>query len=118
MAMSRNPILSRSAINELFALSKIASGHEVAGLLLENAAGEQRIERAPNLHSELGHVEIPGWWIDRMLVRQSYPGFQPVALFHSHVSSLELSETDRVSLNKFPLPWIVLMVKDGQFDGW
>jgi proteasome lid subunit RPN8/RPN11 len=114
--MPRDLILSRSAINELFALTKVARGLEVAGLLLENAAGEQRIQRAPNLHSEPGNIEIPRWWIDRMLVRQSPPGFRPVAFFHSHVSSLELSETDRASLDNFPLPWIVLMVKDGQLE--
>lgn len=111
-----NPILSRAVISELFALITATRGLEVAGLLLENTAGEQRIQRAPNLHSEPGNVEIPRWWIDRMLARQSFPGFWPVAFFHSHVSSVELSETDRVSLHNFPLPWIVLIAKDGQLD--
>ena len=111
-----NPILSRPVIRELFALIMAARGLEVAGLLLENSSGEQRIQRAPNLNSEPGNVEIPRWWIDKMLARQSFHGFHPVAFFHSHVSSMELGETDRASLHNFPLPWIVLMTKDGQLD--
>ena len=109
-----SPILSRAVICELFALIMAARGLEVAGLLLENSSGEQRIQRAPNLNSEPGNVEIPRWWIERMLARQSFHGFRPVAFFHSHVSSMELSETDRASLHNFPLPWIVLMAQDGQ----
>jgi proteasome lid subunit RPN8/RPN11 len=110
--MSGVPIFSPAITRELMQLIVAARGLEVAGLLWENSAGEQRIQRAPNLHSEPGNVEIPGWWLERLLSRQDRSGFCPVAFFHSHTSSLDLSETDRASQRRMSLPWIVLMVTD------
>jgi proteasome lid subunit RPN8/RPN11 len=112
--MREESMLSTAVTGELKRMITTARGLEVAGLLLENPAGEQRIQRAPNLQSEPGHVEIPRWWLDRMLGRQDCAGFRPIAFFHTHVLSLELSETDRASLDNAVLPWIVLMVNDGQ----
>lgn len=114
--MRGEPSLSRAVTVEFLRLIRAARGLEVAGLLLENSAGEQRIQRAPNLHSEPGNVEVPRWWFDRMLARQDCSGFRPVAFFHSHVSSLELSETDRASMSTLSLPWIVLMMRSGQLS--
>jgi proteasome lid subunit RPN8/RPN11 len=105
-------IFRPEVIDELVQLIKAARGLEVAGLVLEDCAGGQRIQRAPNLHTEPGNVEIPRWWFDRMLTRQDGSGFHPIAFFHSHVSSLELSEIDRATMRRLPLPWIVLLLKD------
>jgi len=109
-------ILAQPVVGELLCMIAAAHGLEVAGLLMENDDGEQRIQRAPNLHNEPGNVEIPRWWFDRMLARRDRSGFRPVAFFHSHLSSLELSELDRTSLRNFPLPWIVLLARDGELS--
>ena len=91
-----------------------ARGRDIRGLLLEDPAGEQRIQLAPNLVSEPGAAEVPGWWLERALRRRDPEGFRPVAFFHSHVSSLEPSETDCASMQGSSLPWIVLLVREGQ----
>ena len=106
--------LTDVATRDLLRLIAAARGLEVAGLLLGNAVGEQRILRAPNLQGEPGNVEIPRWWLDKMLSRRDHSGFRPIAFFHSHNSTLELSETDRGSLPSVPLPWVVLVARDGQ----
>lgn len=107
-------LLSATLIDELGRAILAARGHEIAGILLEDPAGEQRILLAPNLLSEPGAGEIPRWWLDRNLRRRDPAGLRPIAFFHSHVSSLEPSETDCVSMRGFSLPWIVLLVREGQ----
>jgi proteasome lid subunit RPN8/RPN11 len=57
---------------------------------------------------------VPRWWLDRMLRRRDQSGYRPVAFIHSHVSSLDLSETDRASRQGFPLPWIIIRLEAGR----
>lgn len=114
MARVGKPRLRPVVARELLQLVTAAHGFEVAGLLLENATGEQRIQRAPNLAREPGEAEVPRWWLDRTLARRDGAGFHPVAFFHSHRSSLEMSATDRESARTMSLPWIVLAVREGE----
>jgi len=107
-------VLAPAVAHEFLRWIAAARGLEIAGLLLENSAGEQRVQRAPNLAREPGEAEVPGWWLDRALARRDGSGFRPVAFFHSHESSLELSETDRASARTMSIPWIVLAVRDGK----
>ena len=106
--------LSPTAATQLERSIAAARGREIAGLLLENSAQEQRIQLAPNLRADAGRVEIPRWWFDRRLERRDASGFRPVAFFHSHVSSLELSDADRASMRSLPLPWIVVLLKNSR----
>jgi proteasome lid subunit RPN8/RPN11 len=114
MAMFGKPVLAPAIANDLLRLIVAARGLEVAGVLLENEFGEQRIRRAPNLAREPGEAEVPRWWLDRTLARRDGAGFHPVAFFHSHRSSLEMSATDLESARTISLPWIVLAVRDGK----
>jgi proteasome lid subunit RPN8/RPN11 len=88
-----------------------ARGREIAGLLLDGPSGKQRIQLAPNLLSEPGVVEVPRWWMARMLRRRYTSDFRPVAFFHSHISSLQPSETDRASMRRSPLPWLIVRIQ-------
>jgi proteasome lid subunit RPN8/RPN11 len=112
--MPGKPVLAPAVTHEFLRWIAAARGLEVAGLLLENAAGEQRIQRAPNLAGEPGEAEVPRWWLDRRLALRDGAGFRPVAFFHSHRSSLEMSATDRESARTVSLPWIVLAVREGE----
>ena len=105
---------SLEVIRELERALAIAGACEIAGLLFEDSAGKQRIQLAPNLLSEPGAFEVPRWWLERMLRRRDSSGYRPIAFLHSHVSSLEPSETDRASMQGFPLPWIILRLQAGQ----
>jgi proteasome lid subunit RPN8/RPN11 len=107
---------SSHVIAELERALRLARGREIAGLLLEDPAGDQRLRLAPNLVSEPGAIEVPRWWLERMLRRREPSEYRPVAFLHSHVSSLEPSETDRSSMQRFPLPWIILRIEAGQLS--
>ena len=106
----RELLHSSHVIAELERAVRLARGREIAGLLLEDPAGDQLLRLAPNLLNEPGQIEVPGWWLERMLHRRDPSEYRPVAFLHSHVSSLDLSETDRASIQGFPLPWIVLRI--------
>jgi proteasome lid subunit RPN8/RPN11 len=112
--MPGKPVLAPAVTHEFLRWIAAARGLEVAGLLLENAAGEQRIQRATNLAREPGEAEVPRWWLDRRLALRDGAGFRPVAFFHSHRSSLEMSATDHESARTMSLPWIVLAARDGK----
>ncbi|MET0533454.1 MAG: hypothetical protein ABW171_04450, partial [Steroidobacter sp.] len=88
--------------------------HEIAGLLLEDATGEQRFQRAPNLCTEPCTIEVPRWWLERRLRCGSV--HRPIAFVHSHVTSLEPSDADRASLQNFPLPWIIVRLHAGKLE--
>jgi proteasome lid subunit RPN8/RPN11 len=90
-----------------------AGGREIGGLLFEDSAGRQRICITPNLLREPGALEVPGWWLKRMLRRRDPSGFRPVAFFHSHLSVLEPSATDRAAMRRLTLPWIILRSEAG-----
>jgi proteasome lid subunit RPN8/RPN11 len=105
---------SSEVIRELERALALARGREVAGLLLEDSAGKQRVHLAPNLSDEPGATEVPRWWLERMLRRPDPAGYRPIAFLHSHVSSLDPSETDRASMQGFPLPWIIFRREGGQ----
>jgi proteasome lid subunit RPN8/RPN11 len=105
---------SDSLVRELERAILSARGREIAGLLLEDPAGAQRIELAPNLAAEPGEAEVPAWWLERALRRGGVAGFRAVAFLHSHLTSLELSETDRASMRERSLPWIVLLLREGR----
>jgi proteasome lid subunit RPN8/RPN11 len=100
-------------IAELKRALACARGREIGGLLLEDAQGRQRIHLAPNLLQEPGCLEVPGWWLNRMLQRQDDSGFRPVAFFHSHLTTLEPSEADRAAMHRLTLPWIILRIEAG-----
>jgi proteasome lid subunit RPN8/RPN11 len=104
--------LTAAVIGELERAIGAARGREIAGILLEDAAGEQRVQLAPNLAHEPGAVDVPRFWLDRALRRRDPAGFHAVAFLHSHLSSLDLSETDRGSMRDSSLPWIVLLMRD------
>jgi proteasome lid subunit RPN8/RPN11 len=104
---------SSDVIRELESALALARGRELAGLLLEAPGGKQRIQLAPNI-GEAGTTEVPRWWLDRMLRRRDPSGYRPVAFIHSHVSSLDLSEADRASIQRFPLPWIIIRLEAGR----
>ena len=105
---------STHLIGELERAILAARGREIAGLLLESSDGEQRIRRAPNLLSDPGETELPRWWLDRALASGLTGELRPIAFFHSHTTSLDLSEADRASMVGFPLPWIVLLLREGR----
>ena len=107
---------SSEAIRELERALSLARGREIAGLLLETPAGEQRIRLTPNLLSEPGATEVPGWWLDRMLERSDPSGNRPVAFLHSHTSTLHPSATDRASMRRIPLPWIIVRLDRGRLS--
>lgn len=108
-------MLSSSAvIAELERALTWAGDREIAGFLFEDSSGCQLIRLAPNLLDEPCAVETPGWWLDRMLRRVDPSGFRPIAWFHSHLTTLDLSEADRVAMHDFPLPWIVLLLTHGR----
>ena len=102
--MLRCPAIIAELERALFA----ARGREIGGLLFEDPAGRQRVYLAPNLSPEPGAFEAPGWWLQRMLQRRDASGFRPIAFLHSHLSTLELSDADRVAMRGLALPWIVL----------
>lgn len=91
-----------------------AGRREIGGLLLENSSGDQRIHLAPNLASDPGALEVPGWWLARMLDRPHASGFRPVAFLHSHLTTLEPSDTDLHSMKRSALPWIILRYENEQ----
>ncbi len=95
-------------ISELKRALAQAGSREIGGLLLENATGRQRIHLSPNLASAPGVLEVPGWWLRRMLNRKDESGLTPVAFFHSHSDTLEPSHTDLESMSSLRLPWIIL----------
>jgi proteasome lid subunit RPN8/RPN11 len=103
----RTLIVSSQAIAELGQALDQIRGRELGGLLLEDDAGNQHIRLAPNLMSEPGAFAAPAWWFENMLGKRDGNGFVPVAFFHTHTSSLELSDRDRESMKRLRLPWIV-----------
>jgi proteasome lid subunit RPN8/RPN11 len=107
---------SPDVIRELEGALGRARGREIAGLLLEDSTGEQRIRLAPNLLNEPGTIEVPRWWLERMLTREDPPGYRPVAFFHSHVSSLDASDTDLAAIRHFHLPWLILRMDVGRLS--
>lgn len=108
--------LSSAIIAELNRGLAQARGRELVGLLLEDDAGDQRIRLAPNLMSEPGRFEAPWWWFESLLGKPDRNGFVPVAFFHSHTSSLDLSERDRQSMTQLRLTWIVLKREAGTIE--
>ena len=107
-------MLRPAAIEELARAIANARGLEVGGLVLEEPSGAQRIQLAPNLRAEPDAFEAPRWWFDVRIGRCDPGGYRPVAFFHSHCSSLDLSSRDRESLRGFPLPWIVVCADSGR----
>jgi proteasome lid subunit RPN8/RPN11 len=107
---------SAHVIAELERALRVARGREIAGLLLQDPAGDQRLRLAPNLANEPGAIDVPRWWLERRLRHRDSSVYRPVAFLHSHVSSLELSETDLASMKCFPLPWIIIRIEAGQLS--
>lgn len=107
-------MLRPAAIVELTRAIARARGLEIGGLVLEEPSGAQRIQLAPNLQAKPGAFEAPRWWFDVRIGRCDPCGYRPVAFFHSHCSSLDLSSRDRESLRGSPLPWIVVCAHSGQ----
>lgn len=107
-------LASATVIDELERALHHAGAREIAGLLLEAPDGSQCIRLAPNIASDSGTVEIPGWWICSQLQRIERDGARPIAFFHSHMSTLEPSDTDRVAVRDSPLPWIILLLDNGR----
>lgn len=106
-------LLCPTVITELERALARARDREIGGVLLQDSAGSQRIRLAPNLLEEPGALEVPGWWLRRMLERRDASGLRPIAFFHSHLSTLDLSDEDRVAMRAAPLPWIILQLDAG-----
>jgi proteasome lid subunit RPN8/RPN11 len=101
-------------IDELERALRSVGAREIAGIVFETPDGDQRVRLGPNLATEPGAVEIPGWWLTAMLQHTDQDGARPVAFFHSHLSTLEHSDTDRAAMSASPLPWIILRLEGGR----
>ena len=80
----------------------------MAGLLLENAAGDQVLVFGPNLAEDGGTFDVPGWWRYRIEGWARSCDLVIRAIVHSHVTSLEASHEDRRAMAVSGLPWVIV----------
>ena len=94
-------------INDLL---KHSHHKEVCGLLIIDAAEQQRFVLLRNLAVHAGYFILDELELERVqrLVRQK--GWRPVAFLHTHEQGVEMSTLDRkyFQQNALALPWVII----------
>jgi proteasome lid subunit RPN8/RPN11 len=93
-----------------------ACGREICAYLLVDEQGIEEIYRTTNMASDPGSFFICGAEFRRMERYAQREKLKVRAFIHSHVHSLDLSESDVIGLRESGLPWIVVVLAPDGLD--
>ena len=104
--------LSPAIIQLLTRALEDSGGREICAVLLENVKGDQAAVRVPNWSRDFDSFFVARSEIKRIERYAERNGYKILAFIHSHRSSLELSDTDRMSLEHSNYPWVIVILSD------
>lgn len=90
-----------------------AGDREFCALLLQHPDGQQEVIRLPNWSEDRFAFFVSTSELRRIERFASRVGAKVLAFIHSHISSLDLSDTDQEYLHHSKYNWVVVIMQDG-----